>query len=281
MTVTTATRGAGDELVFSRRWAAESAVATVVLVHGIDEHTGRYQHVGGQFNASNLTMSGSDLPGFGESGGPRAYIDSWGQFLDSVERDIVEARSTGLPVVLYGHSMGGLISLTYALSDRPAPDLLILSAPALDAVVSKWKRMLAPIISKIAPKLEIPASIHGEDLSRDEAVGEATFADPLRTRKNSAMLGALIFQEMAWAQANYASLHLTTYVIHGGADLIVLPQFSSGLGKLPTVERRLYPTLRHEMHNEPEQREVIADTIAWILSNLPVTEAKTKPTGTT
>ncbi len=269
MTVTTATRGAGDELVFSRTWAAESPVATVVLVHGINEHTGRYQHVGAQFKAANLTMSGSDLPGFGESGGPRAHIDSWDQFLDAVEHDIAEARSIGLPVVLYGHSMGGLISLSYALSDRPAPDLLILSAPALDADVPKWQRMLAPIISKIAPKLGIPATINGEDLSRDDAVGEAYFADPLRTPKDSAMLGALFFQEMEQVRANSASLDLTTYVIHGGADPLVLPQFSAPLGELPTVERRLYPTLRHETHNEPEQREVIADTIAWILSNLP------------
>jgi len=268
MTVTTSTSGAGDELVFRRTWAAESSVATVVLVHGINEHTGRYHHVGAQFNASNLSMSGSDLPGFGESGGPRAHIDSWDQFLDAVEHDIVEARSVGLPVVLYGHSLGGLISLSYALSDRPPPDLLILSAPALDADVPKWQRVLAPIISKIAPKLGIPEAIDGEALSRDEAVGEATFADPLRTRKDSAMLGALLFQEMGHVQANYASLDLTTYVIHGGADPLVLAQFSAPLGELPTVERRLYPTLRHETHNEPEQREVIADTIAWVLRNL-------------
>ena len=268
MTVTTSTRGAGDELVFSRTWAAESSVATVVLVHGINEHTGRYHHVGAQFNASNLSMSGSDLPGFGESGGPRAHIDSWDQFLDAVEHDIVEARSVGLPVVLYGHSLGGLISLSYALSDRTAPDLLILSSPALDAEVPKWQRVLAPIISKIAPKLGIPEAIDGEALSRDEAVGEATFADPLRTRKDSAMLGALVLHEMEQVQANYASLDLTTYVIHGGADPLVLAQFSAPLGELSTVERRLYPTLRHETHNEPEQREVIADTVAWVLRNL-------------
>jgi alpha-beta hydrolase superfamily lysophospholipase len=269
MTPTTATRGTGDDLIFSRTWTADQAVATVVLVHGINEHTGRYNHVGAQFNESNLTMTGSDLPGFGESGGPRAHIDSWDQFLDAVEHDVVEAKSAGLPVVLYGHSMGGLISLSYALSDRAAPDLLILSAPALDADVPKWQRLLAPIISKVAPKLGIPAGINGEALSRDDAVGEAYFADPLRTPKDSAMLGALLFEEMERAQANAASLDLTTYVIHGGADPLVLPQFSAPLGELPTVERKLYPALRHETHNEPEQREVIAETIDWILGNLP------------
>ena len=128
-------------------WPADSPRAHLLLVHGVAEHAGRYAHVGAQLARAGITTHAFDLRGFGGSGGHRAYVDRWPRFYDDLEDRLTEVRvaAAGLPVVLYGHSMGGLIALGYALAEppRPLPDLLVLSAPAIDATVPEWKRVLA------------------------------------------------------------------------------------------------------------------------------------------
>src|SRR5438876_556527 len=119
--------------------AVGTARAHVLLVHGIAEHAGRYPRVVSQLPGAGIAIHTYDQRGFGRSGGHRAYVDRWSQYHDDVEDRLAEVRSAadGLPVVVYGHSMGGLIALGYVLADppRPLPDLLVLSAPAIDAVV--------------------------------------------------------------------------------------------------------------------------------------------------
>src|SRR5207245_1700552 len=104
-----------------------------------------------------------DQRGFGRSGGHRAYVDRWSQYHDDVEDRLAEVRSAadGLPVVLYGHSMGGLIALGYVLADppRPLPDLLVLSAPAIDAVVPAWKRGIAYVLGPTVHRFAVAHSI--------------------------------------------------------------------------------------------------------------------------
>lgn len=268
MSVTTRTSGSGADLTFTRSWLTPDPLANVVLVHGINEHSGRYHHVGEQFNAAGLNVVAPDLPGFGESGGPRAYVPTWETFLDRIEPELAALRAEGLPLILYGHSMGGLVALSYALSNRPAPDLLVLSSPGLGANVPAWQKVAALVLGKLAPTFGIPAGIDGPALSRDEAVGEAYLSDPLRTPKDTAKLGAVFLAEMERVQPILSKLSLPTYVFHGGADQLVPAHYSAPLGELENVTRKLYPTLRHETHNEPEKVEVIGNTIEWILSNL-------------
>ena len=95
---------------------------------------------------------------------------------------MAEIRALGVPVVLLGHSMGGLIALSYALSARPGPDLLALSAPALGANIPAPLRALTPVLARLAPRLPVPSPINGEMLATDPAVGEDYFADPLVVR---------------------------------------------------------------------------------------------------
>ena len=109
-----------------------AARAHLLLVHGIAEHAGRYPHVAARLASAGVTTHAYDQRGFGGSGGTRAYVDRWSQYYDDLEDRLadVRAKAGGLPVVLYGHSMGGLIALGYTLADppRPLPDLLVLSA---------------------------------------------------------------------------------------------------------------------------------------------------------
>jgi alpha-beta hydrolase superfamily lysophospholipase len=173
------------------------------------------------------------------------------------------AKEQGGPVVLMGHSMGGNLALGYALTGHPVPDLLVLSAPALGGGAA-WQRALAGPAARFAPTLALPTKFKGEQLSRDPAVGEAYFADPLVCTKASNRLGAGLFGAMDELNESLSDLHVPTLVLHGGADTIVPPQSTAALGELPNVERRLYPGLRHEILHEPEGPELVAEIVAWV-----------------
>jgi len=246
--------------------------AHLLLVHGIAEHAGRYGHVGTQLANAGIATHAYDQRGFGRSGGHRAYLDRWSQFHDDVEDRLAEVRSAagGLPVVLYGHSMGGLIALGYALADppRPLPDLLVLSAPAIDAVIPTWKRRLADILAGTTPRFAVANTFPKGGLSSDPAVETAYLADPLAVHRTTTRLGVALFREqdrVKSALARGGPLPVPTYVLHGTDDPIVPEWASRSMDGRPNVTRRVYQGLHHETHNEPSGASVIDDTIAWIL----------------
>jgi len=248
-----------------RTWQATEPWATVLIVHGLAEHSGRYERTGGLLAEAGLTVYSFDLCGHGSSAGDRCHVDQFSDYLDEVEEELAAVRVTGLPVVLLGHSLGGLIVLDYLTSDRPAPDFAVASAPGLGGGKA-WQRALAPVLGRFVPKLGIPTAIAGEQLSRDPAVGEAYFADPLVSTKTTARLGAELFEAGNRVRRRLGNLSVPTLVIHGGADDVVPPSISAPLADLPGVERRLYPKLRHEPLNEPEGPEVVADIVGWLRS---------------
>ena len=246
--------------------------AQLLLVHGIAEHAGRYPHVATQLANAGITTHAYDQRGFGGSGGHRAYVDRWSQYHDDLEDRLAEVRSEAdrLPVVLYGHSMGGLIALGYTLADppRPLPDLLVLSAPAIDAAVPGWKRRLADILGGTVPRFAIANTFPRGGLSSDPAVEAAYLADPLAVHRTTTRLGVSLFREqdrVKAALAGGAPLPVTTYVLHGAGDPIVPEAASRSLEGRANVTRRVYQGLHHETHNEPSGAAVIDDTIAWIL----------------
>lgn len=251
-----------------RRWEpSHDPRAEMVLCHGIAEHSGRYEAVGRQFADAGIAVTAYDQIGFGASGGRRAWVDQWSDVLDQIEAHVVRAKESRKPVILLGHSNGGLFALEYALAERPSPDLLVLSAPSLFGGAA-WMRAIAPVLAATVPKLEIPNGLDGSQLSRDPTVGEAYFADPLTYPKTTTRYGAEMFAAMDRVRGSVERLTIPTLVIHGAADPIVPPQSSAALGEVEGVDRRLYPALRHELFNEPEGPEVISDVIAWIDTRL-------------
>ena len=254
------------------RWPPQQpSWASVLLVHGVGEHAGRYDQVAQQMAAAGIEVHAYDHRGFGASGGPRSYVERWPILHDDLDVRLADVRAStpDLPLVLYGHSMGGLIALGHVLATppRPLPDLLILTSPGLDSTIAGWKQALAPILSRVAPRLRIPNGFHAGDLSRDPRVDERVTADPLCIGSSTTRLGAEAFGEQARVRALLAtrdSLPVPTYVIHGADDPIVPVAASSILEGCANVTRRIYPGLRHETHNEPEGEAVVGDTIAWI-----------------
>lgn len=261
-------RGADGTPLYLRHWTpAGDPWACVLIVHGIGEHSGRYERTARLMSEAGLDVHAFDLRGHGHSGGRRVYVARWDDFLDDVEIRLAELRRAGLPLVLFGHSMGALISLTYACSRRPAPDLLVLSAPPLRAAVPAWQLLMAPILGRVAPTVVLANPISGEQLTRDPAVGVAYFADPLVQPRSTTRLGAELFGAMRRARSELPLLHTPTLVIHGGMDALVPTAGTEPLGRLPGVERRVLPGLRHETLNEPDGPEVVAGIVEWLRAN--------------
>jgi acylglycerol lipase len=260
----------GTDLL-TRAWASTGEPwATVVLVHGIAEHSGRYEHVGAKLAAAGLDARAYDQRGFGGSGGRRAYVERWTQTHDDLDDVLTSVRATaaGRPVAVFGHSLGGLIALGHAVADPPRartlPDALILSAPALDATIPGWKRAVARLLGSIAPTMTISNAFDGDLLSRDPAIGAAYVADPLNQHVTTTRFGAAAIAEQARVRGALDRLSVPTLVYHGEADTLVPTAASAALAGLPGVTRRTYPNLRHESHNEPEGPAVIADVADWL-----------------
>jgi len=236
----------------------------MLLLHGLGEHSGRYEHVGAHFAAAGLAVSAVDLRGFGGSAGRRAFLRSFQEYLDDLTPAVDDMLRHPEPMILYGHSLGGLIALAYALWGPHAPDLLVLSAPSLDAEVPAWKRLVARLLAHLAPTVALPNDIRGDQLSSDPAVGEAYFADPLVVTRTTTRLGAEWLKAMARARAALAELTMPTLVIHGGDDTLVPPPISEPLAAVPGVQRVVFPGLRHEVHNEAGGTVALAEVGAWI-----------------
>jgi len=168
-------------------------------------------------------------------------------------------------VVLYGHSLGGLIAAGYLLSDLPRPDLAVLSSPALDSTIPRWKTSLATVLSRVAPTFSIPTGIDGETLSRDPSVAARMVDDPLCVKVSTMRFGTEALVEVARVRvAALAGFGIPTLVLHGTDDGLVPAAASEVFEGAPGVERRTYPGLRHELHNEPEGPEVVDAIVAWL-----------------
>ena len=248
---------------FRRTWLAEDPLAEVLLLHGIAEHSGRYEHVGATWSAAGYSTRAIDHYGHGHSGGIRGYVPSFDTFLDDVEDNIAELRERNRPVVLMAHSLGGLIAFTYCVTGRPLPDVLLLSGPALGADPPKWQTVLASVLGRLRPKLFIKSEFDGSLLSTDPDVGSAYANDPLRVAGATAGLGHAIFSTMKIANKNLNRLSIPTLVIHGGADRIVPPHFSEPIGDLPIATRQVLPGLEHEVLNEPTWKSTMRSFIGF------------------
>jgi alpha-beta hydrolase superfamily lysophospholipase len=261
-----ATRDGTSLLV--RHWPVRAGEpwATLLLVHGLAEHSGRYEHMGAQLADCGIDTHAYDQRGFGASGGPRASVDRWSQLHDDLEERLVALRSIepARPLVLYGHSLGGLVSLGYVLDGRARPDLLVLSAPAIGVSVPRWQRLLIASLRRVTPGLLLANRLDAKVLSSDPAVGARYVADPLNQHKSTVRFAHAAFGEQRRVAAALDRLSLPTLVVHGGDDHLVPTHTSAVLEGRPAVARRVYPGLRHESHNEPDGPAVIRDIADWV-----------------
>lgn len=252
-----------------RQWLTDGPPrALVLIIHGIAEHSGRYDAVGSQFAAAGIGAVAIDQRGHGTTEGSRGYVEKFTGFLDDVEDQLLEMRSIGVPIVLLGHSMGGLVSTAYAISDRPSPDLLVLSGPALGTDMPGWQQTAVSKLAQLSPKLFLAPPFDTKVLSRDPAVGREYNADPLIKAGGSANLIAELMATMQATASSVDRLTIPTLCLHGADDELVPASGSEVLEGVPGVTRRVLPHLRHEIFNEPEGEDVVASVIDWIDTQL-------------
>lgn len=238
----------------ARTWSGSQAPThLVVIAHGYGEHIGRYEHVGQALRARGSDVVGPDHQGHGESPGERALVEDFEALVDDL-RGVVEATRGELPVVMVGHSMGGLIATRYAQRHRDDLAGLVLSGPAIG---------LSPAFEAGLALPELPADpIDVAALSRDPAVGEAYAADPLVYHGGwkRPTLEAWVAAETAIAEGpGFGDLPLL--YVHGAEDPLVPVSLTR-----PVVERLAGPdsdlqvieAARHEVFNELDQAETIA-----------------------
>ena len=263
--------GARDVELFWQGWLPAGPVAGVLLLcHGLGEHSGRYRTVVDTLLPDGWAVYGLDHRGHGLSGGRRAHLDDYADWLadfDTFRRAVV-ARHPDLPVFLLGHSMGGQIALTYALDHQSELRGLVLSAPALasDAVPKAAVPALRGL-SRLAPTLR-PAGIDHTKISKDPAVVAAYRADPLvHHGKPTLGLSVALFDQFDVLPERARALTIPVLLQHGTLDALADPAGSRLLDATvgshdKTV--RWYDGLWHEIYNEPERAQPLADLREWL-----------------
>lgn len=260
-----------------KEYTVENPKAVVLTIHGLGEHFGRYKHVGEWLNSQQINMVGGDLPGFGTSNQTRGHIDDFNDYLNQVEQWInyTSDKWPKTPLILYGHSLGGLIVLRY-LQTRELPAMLVgvaVTSPAISVKLelSSGLLFIANILRKISPKIKFDSRIKPEDVSRDPEIREEYAIDPLNYGKMS--LG--LFYEMQSAitkvwedvdEINRAKMPLL--FLQAGNDQLVDTDQADEFAKLINHELINYiniPSLYHEVFNEPERDIYLKLFSDWVL----------------
>lgn len=254
--------------LLTRRWPpAGDPWGTILVVHGLGEHSGRHDATGGRFAASGLVATSYDHRGFGASGGRRAYVAEWDALLDDVEDRLDAGRVDGLPAAVFASSLGGLIVAEYLLSDRPQPDVAILSAPAL-AGGRAGLRACAAVLSRVWPTLALANPWDRAKIAREPLPPAVADPDPLSVGHTTARLGHLMFSAMDRVNAALMAaggFALPTLVVHGGDDRLVPTASSAFLERFPATERLVYPGVGHEPHHDPLDGErIVGEMITWL-----------------
>ena len=263
-------------------WPAAAAPprGIVLIVHGLGEHIGRYAHVAACLNAQGWAVAGHDQRGHGQSGGARGAMPEADSLAADLALVIDTVRRPGLPLVLLGHSMGGLLAARFVaeeLSAQPAAwsrpvDALVLSSPALDPGMSGFQKGLLALLGGLAPNLALGNGLRPEWVSRDPAVVAAYVADPLNHDRVTPRLVRFIVYGGALALARSPLWRTPTLLLWAGADRCVAPRGRAAFAAAApgeVVEAQVFAPLFHEIFNEPERAEVLSRLGDWLERRFP------------
>jgi alpha-beta hydrolase superfamily lysophospholipase len=251
-----------------------TARGVVVLVHGLGEHARRYQHVAQRLNAWGFAVRAADHHGHGASSGPRGGLPSVSRLVDDLALVVDDTRRAyaGLPLVLLGHSLGGLVAAGFVAREVRAVDGLVLSSPALDAGLGPAQKALVALLSRIAPGLRVGNGLDVEHLSHDRAVVQAYRDDPLCHDRIGARLARFLADEGSRVQAAAAGWHVPTLLIYAGDDRLVRPAGSRAFADAAPaslVSARCFPSHYHEIFNESDAGPVFDALGRWLDARFP------------
>ena len=248
--------------------APEVSRATVLLLHGLGEHMGRYGHVASALQAGGYTVFGYDHHGHGLSSGLRGDMLAPTQLVNDVGFVVEHVRSlSNAPLVVLGHSMGGLIAARAVAQSLLHIDALVMSSPALGASTNVIQKLLLATLPKLLPHVRVDNGVKTAWVARDAQVVRAYQEDPLVHRNISAGLAAWILNEGAKTLQDAAAWQTPTLLLYAGQDQLVLPQASAEFARLASssvVQSHCFNVMYHEIFNDPEKALVLAKLLAWL-----------------
>ncbi|WP_254305435.1 alpha/beta hydrolase [Sphingopyxis sp. BSNA05] len=271
LTLAPGSKAAGAKL-FWQKWLPDNdPKAIILLVHGYAEHSGRYQYFAEHCVGKGYAVFALDHWGHGKSDGTAGFVPDFSVFRDGVDRLLAQAKQdfSDLPIMLVGHSMGGLISATYLLIEQEKFAACVLSGPAIQAAEepSAALKAISGFLSRFFPKLGV-LELDPNGVSRDPEVVADYLADPLvYNGKMGARLAAEMLANMTMVQENAGRISLPMLLLHGGQDSLAGVAGSEFLVRhISSSEKQLkiYPELFHEIFNEPEKDSVLNDMTDWL-----------------
>lgn len=244
--------------IFYRTWpAVPGPRAVIVLVHGMGEHSGRYRHVAEFLSQRGMAVYALDQRGHGLTSGEKGTVGRFEDLLDDLETfmRLAVTEHPGLPLVLFGHSMGGLIVTAYMLERSLLPDYLVLSGPAIVPIFDPADRTIDPT-----------------RLSRDPAAWRSYLEDPLvlRERVQDGLFVALA-QGLGLLVGRAGQIEVPVLLIHGEADALCSAEGARAYVQSTSSSDAtvlVYPGGRHEMLNEINRDDVLEDLWSWLRSRL-------------
>ncbi len=265
--------GLGGVPIFTQSWtpAEGMARAAVLIAHGYAEHSGRYAHVAAHLVEHGYAVYALDHRGHGRSGGARAQVRDFDEYVSDLRTcfDRVCARHPDLPIFLYGHSMGSLISLLFALRWQDELAGLITTGTALRlGGVRAWLVPAVKLLSGWRPGWSPIPALEAAGISRDPAVIERYVHDPLVYRGPMRLgLAAALLRASRTCAERLGELRLPYLALHGGADPLTLPEGAELVrvrSGSPDTTVHIFEGLYHEVHNEPEREQVLACIVEWL-----------------
>lgn len=244
------------------KWEAENPKAVIVMVHGASEHHGRYKWLIEMWRAEHINVVMGDLPGQGTSTRRRGHIDSFDEYINTVESWVKEAGQYGLPVVLLGHSMGGLVVIRTLQEKQLLIDAVILSSPCLGIVEPPPKGLewVSKGLNYIVPSLRLSSHLDPGIATRNKEIQERDENDSLYVRKVSIRWYRELVKAMKLAYQNHNKFpNVPVLLLQGGADKIVDKVIVKEWFDKLDVHAKMFKEwdgLYHEVFNEPERENV-------------------------
>ncbi|GAM24077.1 hypothetical protein SAMD00019534_072510 [Acytostelium subglobosum LB1] len=259
------------ETLILRSWKPTvPVVATVTFIHGIGEHSGRYEHVFSKFAENGILVNAFDQRGHGKSGGTRGHSPSLEQSLKDITL-IASNADPALPHFIYGHSFGGCLALHYTLKNQErAPAGCVVTSPLIKPAfkVSGFKLFLGNLLGKVAATSTIDSNLNASHISKDAEVVATYKKDVLVHSKISLGLGRWMLSKAESLLDEAPKYTSPVLLIHGNDDKITCPKASQQFfDRIASTDKtlKLWEDMYHEVHNEKDQDLVIQFIIDWII----------------
>ncbi|MEM6284578.1 MAG: lysophospholipase [Chloroflexota bacterium] len=265
-------RSADGTQLHTQWWLPDDGLrAVVALVHGWSDHSGRYMNMVHKLVPMGIGVQGVDLRGHGRSAGQRGHINTWADFRADVIAllDDVEAHFGDVALFLYGHSMGGLIVMDYAIHhpDRPLKGLISSSPLLTPPNISPAYKTIARMLSRVAPSMSLNPGADPNTVSRDPAVVEKYSTDPLGHNRATPRLSVEMEITMGAVMANLDGIKYPFLLYYGTGDALVPAHVSQTI--LPSIgaedrTRYEYADGYHELINDIIKEQVLDDVAGWL-----------------